>query len=195
MILEKSRDSLLLFCEKAEKLLNSSTRRVLEEGKQPFRFSAHVGGPVVIETDGPREESVEAFVLTLRFFIQDNEPISIRNISKLIDTLPVSEAIKERVREGRQQFNADLDKPCGFQIDNQHLTNREVYEVFVYGNLAHSNVDKRGVHATWSESPMVIGLMSAVFWQVLWAFLIMVSFLKANIEEAIIELRAENQWP
>jgi hypothetical protein len=195
MIPVASRDSLLLFCEKVDKLLNSSTRRVLEQGKQPFRFSARVGEPVLIETNGPPDDSIEAFVLTLRFFIQDNESISIRNIATLIDSLPVSDVIKDRVRDGRHKFNRDLDEKCGFQIDAQHLTHREVYNAFIYGHLAHANVDKREIYAAWTQNPVVMGLMSAVFWNVLWGFLVMLSFLKANIEEAVSELEAAKQWP
>ena len=41
----------------------------------------------------------------------------------------------------------------------------------------------------------MMGLMSAVFWNVLWGFLVMLSFLKANIEEAVSELEAAKQWP
>jgi len=110
MIPVASRDSLLLFCEEVDKLLNSSTRRVLEQGKQPFRFSARVGEPVLIETNGPPDDSIEAFVLTLRFFIQDNESISIRNIATLIDSLPVSDVIKDRFATGGTSSTAILTR-------------------------------------------------------------------------------------
>jgi hypothetical protein len=61
--------------------------------------------------------------------------------------------------------------------------------------LAHANVDKREIYAAWTQNPVVMGLMSAVFWNVLWGFLVMLSFLKANIEEAVSELEAAKQWP
>ena len=195
MIPEKSRDVLILFSEKAEKLLNSSVRHFLEQGKVPFRLSARIGEPLQIETNSPPDESLEAFVLTLRFFIQDNEATSIRNMSKLIAELPISDMIKERVQEGRKNFNSGLGRPCEIMVDGVHLTNGEIFDTFIYGHLAHANERKRRLYGSWASNPIIMGMMSTVFLGALLASIRMVDFLQANLEEVFVELRAAGQWP
>ena len=81
--------SLLLFNEKADKLERLSFIETI------FKYDS--GASITInkrddglydliqERRGPLEEAIDAFVLTMRFFIQDNEPISFRNLTKLYD--------------------------------------------------------------------------------------------------------------
>jgi hypothetical protein len=64
-----------------------------------------------ISRTGPTEENFEAFVLTLRFFVQDNEPSSFRNMSKLYTDTAISE--EHRVRKGPLIF----ERFFGFQHD------------------------------------------------------------------------------
>jgi len=112
---------------------------------------------------GPSEEAVDAFVLTLRFFLQNNESISIRNLAELLQRLPLDSEVHDRVVEMRTAFNSALDRPCGIKIDADHPSNREVLEIFVYGGLAHANPRKRAVFEDWSKQPIIMGMMTQVF--------------------------------
>jgi hypothetical protein len=188
------RGTLELFLEKSHKLLSSTVRTALEEGRVRFGMRASVGKPVETEVEGPPAESVEAFILTLRFFVQNNESISIQRTALLIEGLRVSEELKTRVRDGRTAFNAFLDTGCPIQIDGQCPTNREVFEVFVYGTLAHANPPKKQVYDSWSRNPIVIGMMNAVFMSTLTQYLVFIGFLKANVEAAIEELTRSGHW-
>jgi hypothetical protein len=51
---------------------------------------------VEIQRTGPHDESVDAFLLTFRFFIQDNESSSFRNMAQLYEQFPIAEERKEK---------------------------------------------------------------------------------------------------
>jgi hypothetical protein len=171
-----------LFREKTDRLLSSTVRHALQNGEVRFTIRAEAGASVQIEAGGPTLEAVEAFVLNLRFFIQDNESISIRRMAEFIEDLSIPEDVKDRVRKGRANFNAYLDSPCGFGVFGTHPTNREVLEVFVYGSLAHANEEKRRIYDSWARSSLVLGMMNQVFMAVLLEFLKYLGFLVANLE-------------
>src|SRR5215216_2324996 len=73
--------ALELFNEKADELRNLRFVHSLQ--------SQDSGWTLTLEEDeggvsrfGPEDESIRAFVLTFRFFVQDNEPTSIRNMAE-----------------------------------------------------------------------------------------------------------------
>lgn len=79
-MVENSIKAIELYNEKAQKLLRSSILTKLQDGKINLSITMDGGlinDPTVVLPD---EEFIEAFLLTLRFFIQDNEPSSIRNL-------------------------------------------------------------------------------------------------------------------
>jgi len=84
------RIALNLFNEKADKLRNSNFVKASVENSG-VSLSWQEGESFQITRTGPTEENVDAFVLTLRFFVQDNERSSFRNISKLYTDKAISE--------------------------------------------------------------------------------------------------------
>lgn len=79
--------ALHLFNEKFSKLTHLSFIQALFTGKNSvtIRSTQQDDGTTLLETfrTGPSQESTDAFVLTIRFFIQDNEECSLRNLSRL----------------------------------------------------------------------------------------------------------------
>jgi hypothetical protein len=75
-------DGLNLFNEKAERLDKLSFVKTMFETKTGVSLSgeAKEDGTFEInsERSGPDEEAVDAFVLTFRFFIQDNEKVPLQ---------------------------------------------------------------------------------------------------------------------
>jgi hypothetical protein len=139
---------LRLFNEKADKLINLSFTQAIREHGNGLSFDA-VDGQSVGKPVGPSEEAIDAFVLTLRFFIQDNERTSIANIEKLYQALPVSEEIRNHVVEGRAAINTALDLPSHVVLSGNTLGTREIFEVFLYGGLAHANAQQKAVYDEW----------------------------------------------
>ena len=87
--------TLQLFISKANKLGNSS---FLESLVNEFRlgFKIEVGKQVEVTSIRPKQESTDAFVLTFRFFIQNNETISLRNLEKIFESNLVTKMEKEK---------------------------------------------------------------------------------------------------
>lgn len=66
--------ALKLFNEKADKLLQSMfLKYIMEKKKFTVEFSAKKGEAVRIRKQLPNQHAIDEFVLTFRFFIQDNE--------------------------------------------------------------------------------------------------------------------------
>jgi len=90
--------ALELFNEKADRLKNLSFVRSLESKESGWTLTLDEGGASASRY-GPDNESVEAFVLTIRFFVQDNEPSSIRNMAKMYERLHAGELIPKELLE------------------------------------------------------------------------------------------------
>jgi hypothetical protein len=79
--LDKIAKALRLFNDKADRLARLS---FLDHMNHPdsgvsISFNAEEGEFVKQVRRGPEEEAIDAFVLTFRYFVQDNEPTSLAN--------------------------------------------------------------------------------------------------------------------
>lgn len=138
-------NSLRTFSEKATRLLNSS---LAKEVLQKLNASVHWerGSEWTSSYSGPSGESVEAFILTLRFFIQNNEPTSLRRMRQLYETIPVDTQFDQDFKDVYSKLNTFLDSSTNLSIqEGQQLTHRDIFEFFVYGDLAHANTAKQEV--------------------------------------------------
>jgi hypothetical protein len=131
-----------LFNDKAATLLRRSFMEQVRQGlgalvewnRESGWDSVHVG---------PDEESVHAAVLTVRFFVQDNERISLCNMAQLYARLTVGREHADRALELRRRFNEMLDHPTNIAIEEARtLTHRDVMDLFLYGWLSHANHQK-----------------------------------------------------
>ena len=102
---------------------------------------------------GPSGITNDATVLTLRFFLQDNERISLHNMSELYRKLCVSATLISKFLGLRQEINDYLDSASGLSIsDEGQMTHREILELFLYGSQAHLNQDKADVYESVSQT-------------------------------------------
>ena len=79
MSYEYEKNALTLFIEKAEKL-KMSKFVVNIANNSGFSFTLEKNKPAVSTRRGPGDENIEAFILTFRFFIQDNEAYSTKGV-------------------------------------------------------------------------------------------------------------------
>ncbi|MCD6591050.1 MAG: hypothetical protein J7K72_03715 [Candidatus Aenigmarchaeota archaeon] len=148
-------DVLKLFNEKVDRL---HTRSFVEKLKK-LGYEIHLKNEFDGKLYGPDDESVEAFVLTIRFFYQNNEKISLSNMSEIYEKLPISPKVKREFERIRNELNTFLDSKTRFTINGKEITNREIFETFLYGDLAHSNKTKRKTYEFWkSNIPLYIVL-------------------------------------
>ncbi len=89
---------------------------------------------------GPSERTVEATVLTLRFFLHNNESTSLSNVDKLYSNLNIDPQLSTRFCKIRDQVNSYLDMPSNLSISEVGpMTHRQILDTFIYGDLAHAN--------------------------------------------------------
>lgn len=141
-----TKEALELFVEKTNKLKSLSF--TTEAQKAKLKVSWHnATGIMRSELTGPNVEQVDAFILTFRFFIQENEPCSFRWLAKnVLDDPGVSDHWKQEFSKARAGYNQYLDEYPSFPaiIEGEPLlTRREIMEMFVYGDLSHVNKKKR----------------------------------------------------
>src|SRR5215216_3065884 len=141
-------EALRLFNEKVNELLELSFVKAVTDPNAGFSLSGkrQEDGSFKMESTvrGPSVEAVKAFVLTFRFFIQDNETTSLRKIAVLYDSSNIDPQQRAHFQSARNEVNKMLDAPNFFNLnyDGVTPTNREVMDIFVYGGLAHANPEK-----------------------------------------------------
>ena len=141
-----------LFNEKADEIKNSNYAKFVLEKKPETTISKRQGEALKIETMEPNNESLKSFVLTLRLFLQDNDQISFRNISKIYEELP-NNFQKEKIlfSRARKKINDILNANINIKFNNKRLTYHDVLDTFIYGDLAHINIDKRNTYKNWKS--------------------------------------------
>ena len=92
---------------------------------------------------------MKAFLLTFRLFIQDRDGLSFRAIASLSARLPISEHLKQKIAEIREQVNHYLDGCSLVVIDGHTVSRRTLLETWMYGELAHLNPDRRATLRLW----------------------------------------------
>lgn len=151
------------FNQKAAKLENLEFVRTVRAQKFGYTVSGDDSGSVKVERYGPSDEAVDAFVLTYRFFVQDNEPTSFRRIAALYEALPLDTPWKQGAENTRRQLNAFLDGPTPITIAGHALSRRELHDTFLYGDLAHANESKAERLADWAKRDGLIRVLQAEF--------------------------------
>ena len=131
--------ALLLFNDKVNKLHKLSFKSELPNSGFSISFNESSG--VKSERRGPSEEAIDAFVLTFRFFIQNNEACSLRKLSEYYTAAKIKSECKEKYEKIRNGINVFLDGSLAIKIsiNGEVLTCRKIIDAFIYGHLAHSN--------------------------------------------------------
>ena len=151
---------LRFFNERAEKLERLSFTKTISKYNSGFsiKINKREDGlyDLIQERRGPMEEAIDAFVLTIRFFIQDNEATSFRNIARLYDSAPINEKIKNDFIKIRTQLNEYLDSNSGMSItvNEETLNHRKILDTIIYGGLSHANPEKKRKYNFWVKTPL-----------------------------------------
>ena len=133
--------------------INSRYTQQLLQGEIGGSFSFS-GGVPSSSRRGPDEESLKSVFLTLRMFLQDNESISIRNMSKMFANLKLDSQLTAPFESIRSDLNRFLDNaPSGVSpCDEGHkLTHREIMKAYLYGKYAHLNSKYTVTIKRWEE--------------------------------------------
>lgn len=185
-------DALRLFNEKAQQLLdNRFTKHVLENSTS-FKFTGGVNEPLQVELNIPDEDALKAFVLTVRFFCQNSERTSLSNMAAVYDRLPIPQEAKDRLHQSRQLFNEYLDAKSNIKFRDEDLYNRTIWDTFLYGELAHSDPEKKAVYDSWMATQVMAEFVKFRFCSVLIEWIGIVKFIRELNIMVLSEL--ERDW-
>lgn len=139
------REVLEVFVESVDELLDSDFLAEVQADRISTELKWSHGTGLLRECIGPKRDAVKAFLLTLRFFGQNNEPTSLCNMEDRIDGLDIDASLKERFRASRHNLNSYLDKPPSVGVPNGSgaENRRQILEAFLYGIFAHANPKHR----------------------------------------------------
>ena len=183
-------EALELFNAKADKLNKSTLIRFLcEQGGIGCKISWDKDERVTIERRWPDEDATEAFILTLRFFIQNNERSSVENMQETYDNLPISQEKKDLFKNAREKLNQFLDSNSSLAINDQFLTHRQILWTFIYGELAHANEKLKPVYDQWMSYGIFSAMIYAEFIRILAVFTSCIAYVQKLNEQVINELR------
>ena len=160
----KTKKVLSLFNEKVEDLRRSRYFQSIIKESSGFNFSFESGGKWSLTIKGPDDDAIKAFVLTFRFFIQDNERCSINNISKIYNAEPyIPNEIKTEFNSSRNIMKQFLESYSMLQINKEGVQYKKILDVFFYGGLAHANEQKKELFDKWMKISVVKGTFVSEF--------------------------------
>lgn len=199
-----AKETLEIFNEKAKSLNNFLQANNSHRSVKISQGSA--------EVTGPTEEQTQAALLSLRMFMQNNDPLSVQNMLKLYEQ-EANEELLEKFQQVRNSLNTFLDSPSTLakpledappeipasgdpgqdlqalvsvinSLNVEYYTNREILEMFMYGNYSH--LTQRDKFKQLAASYSVFALLA--FWSVLDIFIKHLLQIKAINEELITAL-------
>ncbi len=192
----ENREALELFIEKTNKLKALSFTESAQQVKVNLSWNSD-DKIMRSELTGPNSEQIDAFILTYRFFIQDNKQddvhCSFRWLAKnVLDDPDVSNHWKEEFSKARNSFNQFLDENPSIPAileGEPLLTRREIMEMFVYGDLSHKNQAKLELFKKRMSVPVLSELHRREFSQILHVVLNEIMVFVATLSAAELEGR------
>lgn len=176
--------TLELFNEKASKLGDSNFLKRAASG-QAVRFKGGLGWPIEVVGDGPDQENIDAFVLTFRFFIQNNELCSFANLAKVYESASISDVHRTAFQVVRQNLNNYLNGRCAVVEAHGIDTKRKVMEIFIFGGLSHAKKGLKRVYDKWINDDRLRPLIVLEFVLILRTVWVAIDFVAGLNEEVM----------
>jgi hypothetical protein len=132
--------ALVLFNERVERLTRSALAKRMENPQYTIDYERMMRREWA-SLDGVTEDAVNAFVLNIRVLIEDPDGFSIRRLAEDLYSQPsVPEELRSRYAEQRDKWNEHMARDSMFTSlrENKKFTNRDLFDVMLYGGLAHA---------------------------------------------------------
>lgn len=151
MMVPLNRDLEILrqFNEKAEELKNSQVCRMVFNEDTLVYLILRKNKPIRAGKHGPSQDAINAFVLTFRQFIQKKDIISIERIAKIYSRLPISKNMKVEFERIKDKYDNFIDAESRYKFNMRQLKNKDILVTFIYGDLAHMEMNKREIFKKW----------------------------------------------
>ncbi len=181
---------LKLYNERAIKLKESSFLKSVQESNVTLRL---LGNPFrVVREGGAGQEVMEAFVLSLRLFMQDRDGLSFRKIEDLYNSVPVGPQLKNEITEIRTSLSVYLDGSSPLVINDKAISRRELLTVWLNGEIAHVNREHRARLKSWSVDEDIRAFFQFEFETVITTVAWAVDAVREVNERALLELGGPN---
>ena len=182
------KEQLGVFVQKVDRLLAARFARDVLNQKIEWRLSWAAGKGGSLDYPGCDADDRDGFLLTFRLFIQDNDAISVRNVSALMESLNLPATIIDPWRHSRKQLNDFLDSRPIFSALGEPKSYRELMLTLLYGDLSHLDPKYRPVFERWLSDELIWSNMQTMFFITLANFLSCLSVLKILAKMALDEL-------
>ncbi len=127
---------LKLFNERVELLKNFSAGQQILKGKLGVRASEEKD-TIVLDFTTLNSEQITAFLCILRMFSMDRDGISLRLMAKKVYDSSINTTIRKKYLKARKRINGYLNEISSINIKGKSLTNKELLECFLYGEVFH----------------------------------------------------------
>jgi uncharacterized protein YozE (UPF0346 family) len=120
------------------------------------------------------DESIDAFLLTLRFFVQNNEASSFQNLAEVYEETSFPHELCARFTEQRRSLNDFLDAHGAIGVPTADgpwpLTRRDIFHAFLWGERAHNTSPHRELRDFFRRDPLIDKLAKLDFAYILGEF-------------------------
>jgi hypothetical protein len=186
-----TRQTIELFVEKAHKLAEFKFDEHVKRVGLNWRASRTENDDWVLEFGLPDEKERDAFLLTFRLFIQDNEPYSFQNLGKLNDSSLSGDFTSELSKVLRVYFDY-LSSHSVYTVNlfEGRPTREEMLKTVLYGGLAHTNNPARMKRfKDWSRDDIRANLLLQEFAAILVQVMAFIKYI-ANLGENELKLNS-----
>lgn len=192
---DETRVSLELFVEKAEELrLCNFAKYVIDSS--PVHLQVSIGSKIRerVEYTGPDDEAMKAFLLTLRFFIQDRDGISFRYLERdVCQDSALSAQWKQEIKNARAHLHEYLnERSTPVIVYEPPPTRQEIVDTFIYGSLAHADKKHRDQFKRWKQKEIMFSNYKMDFHAALFTMFSMIMYISGLTEQ---ELKAQSTHP
>jgi hypothetical protein len=185
--MEKStRRTLENLVDKANKLKSYGLEKHIRE----TGFHFYVRQDDSVEFDNIEEEKRDASILTLRLFTQPRDPFSPTQLKKIKDDPRLSKGFRDYLEDAIKDYETFLDgypssiKPDFFE-EGKHFTNKEIYQVVLYGTIAHVDEDKLQKFEHWTRHDVRKGVLHQTFNLIILGLILWIYALAEKCEEEL----------
>lgn len=153
-----------LFNEKVEELGKSSFAEAIFAPDSGVSFTAEMGKAVTAERRGPSDESIRAWAPSIRQLISVKDRISFQQMHLLYPKLPIDTSQLDALKTLRLNLEGFLDGPANqhtemriepLKINAQEPDVRTFIEQFIYGDIMHTDEDKRDNYINWRSNKLI----------------------------------------
>ena len=155
-------------------------------------ISSRNGKETTVALRGINGDEVDAFVLTFRFFIQNNENTSFQSLCNIVSGDPsLSSTFKNEILKVRTEFNEylDLHPSVNLILNNEKITpKRIILDTFIYGDLAHANKQYRETMQKWKQNDTFFSVLYLEFGYILAESLAAIAYISQLAKEELAKI-------